>query len=263
MEYEALKPIDYVAMLSAMEAQHAALEAAIPTVRVLVSLSGALVPEGGFVPSQNAGPIARGEVLPGAFHGRSIPAGAMLYLQMVREKQKSGDIAAALLRGGYQTNSSDFKNQVHAALDRATKKKGAEIIKMASAYWGLREWLSPNVRASMESRGTIIPKKGKKAKKRKLPPTAYAESPKPRVDPKPNGSAFAAPEVPAHKEPEADSTEGRILSAIRSYPAKEWTAQEIADVASIGRVQTVHFLAGKLAHREIIRKTEAGTFTVQ
>ena len=142
--------IDYIAMLAAMEAEYAALGAAIPTVRVLASLSGGLVPESGFAPAQHNGPIARGEVLPGAFHGRSIPAGAVLFLQMVREKQKSGEIAAALLRGGYQTNSSDFNNQVHAALDRATKKDGAEIIKMAGAYWGLREWLSPNVRAELD-----------------------------------------------------------------------------------------------------------------
>ena len=37
--------IDYIAMLAAMEAAYAALGAAIPTVRVLASLSGGLVPE--------------------------------------------------------------------------------------------------------------------------------------------------------------------------------------------------------------------------
>jgi hypothetical protein len=257
---EAPRVIDYITMLASMEAQYAALGAAIPTVRVLASLSGGLVPEGGFAPAQHSGPIARGEVLPGAFHGRSIPAGAVLFLQMVREKQKSGEIAAALLRGGYQTNSSDFNNQVHAALDRATKKDGAEIIKMAGAYWGLREWLSPNVRASMASKAVVSTKKTKKTKKRKVQAPARAVE---RVEWKPNESAETAPKESSQKEPETDSNEGRILSAVRSRPTKEWTAQEIADAASIPRVQTVHFLAGKLAHREMIRKTGSGTFTVQ
>jgi hypothetical protein len=251
------KPIDYAGMLAAMEAQYAALGAAIPTMRVLASLSGSFVPEGGFAPNQTSGPIAPGEVLPGAFHGRSIPEGAVLYLRMVRQKQKSGDIAAAILRGGYQTKSSDFNNQVHAALDRASKKEGAEVIKFENAYWGLREWLSPNVRASMASRPTVTPKKVvKRTKKRKASTTPQPEPAKATAE-----TVVAADS--SYKQPEDSSTEGRILSAVRSRPTKEWTAQEIADAASIPRVQTVHFLAGKLAHREMIRKTESGTFTVQ
>ena len=257
---ETPKPIDFAAMLAAMEAQYAALGAAIPTMRVLASLSGSFVPEGGFAPNQTSGPIAAGEVLPGAFHGRSIPEGAVLYLRMVRQKQKSGDIAAALLRGGYQTKSSNFNNQVHAALDRASKNEGAEVIKFENAYWGLREWLSPNVRASMASRPAVIPKKVKRTKKRnKASTTPQPEPVKATAKTKPPVVAADS----SYKQPEGSSTEGRILSAVRSLPTKEWTAQEIADAASIPRVQTVHFLAGKLAHREMIRKTESGTFTVQ
>lgn len=256
------KPIDYASMLAAMEAQYSALGAAIPTMRVLVSLSGAYVSEvgagGGFAQGHNSGPIGPGEVPPGSFHGKSIPEGSVLYLRMVRQKQKSADIAAALLRGGYQTNSSDFNNQVHAALDRASKKEGSEVIKLENAYWGLREWLSPNVRASMDSRPTTAPKKIKKLKKRKTSssPSPAADTLKPESPSKANG----ADRESIYKAPNPDSAEGRIVAAMMQESTKIWTPAEVSDAAGIPRVQTVHFLLGKLAFRNVVLKRPDGTY---
>jgi hypothetical protein len=255
--------------LAMMEAWHAALEDAIPKMRALVSLSGALIPEGavsGF--SQSATLIAPGEVPPGSFHGLSIPAAAVLYLRMVKQKQKASEIARALLRGGIQTTASNFNNQVHAALDRASKKENAEIFKMHGAYWALREWLSASVRASMGSGPTAKGKKGKHPKKRKAsaPVTIEAKfdfsKPKPKPKPRSKTNGAAQGESIAYKAPEPDSTEGRILAAMRRLAPADWSAADIAKEANIPRVQTAHFLLGKLAFRGLVKKTEAGAFRI-
>ena len=232
--------------------------------RALVSLSGAMMPAGVVAAiNQPASLIAPGEVPPGAFHGRSIPEASVLYLRMVKQKQKASEIATALRRGGIETQSSDFNNQVHAALDRASKKKDAEIIKLHGAYWALREWLSASVRASMAS-GAPFKKNNKRTKKRKAPTTieGKVEAPKPKQEPKmrPNGSAHA--ETTTFKAPEAGTTEGRILDAMRKDTTKDWSASEVATAAGIPRVQTAHFLLGKLAFRKLVQKTESGTFRV-
>lgn len=249
-----------------MEAQRAALDVAIPTMRVLVSLSGAYVPEGtGTALNQAPTLIAPGEVPPGSFHGLSIPKAAVLYLRMVKQKQKASEIATALRRGGIESKSSDFKNQVHAILDRASKAANAEIMKLHDAYWALREWMPPNVRASMAA-APPAKKNSKRSKKRKAsgPVTIEGKVEGPKAKPKSSPPTAAAPIQPnGHKVPEPDSTEGRILGAMRHDTTKAWTPQEVATAAGIPRVQTVHFLLGKLAFRNLVQKTEAGSFRLQ
>jgi hypothetical protein len=263
---ETPKPIDYASILAAMEAQRAALEVAIPTMRVLVSLSGAFVSEGMSAPSFNQpNPlIAPGEVPPGSFHAMSIPKAAVLYLRMVKQKQKSSDIATALKRGGIFTQSSDFNNQVHAALDRAAKAENAEILKLHDAYWALREWFPANVRSSMASgppakKGNKKNGKGKKGGKRKpgvtVAPDAKTGTAKPQVEP-------TAPRTQTPKVPEGETTEGRILAAMRTNVEKEWTPAEITAAAGIERAQTAPFLLGKLAARGIVSKTPTGAYKI-
>lgn len=261
---ETPKPIDYASILAAMEAQRAALEAAIPTMRILVSLSGASLPEG-FNPAFNQSPtlIAPGEVPPGSFHAMSIPKAAVLYLRMVKQKQKSSDIATALKRGGIFTQSGDFNNQVHSALDRAAKAENAEVLKLHDAYWALREWFPANVRASMASGPP--PKKGKKNKKRKVAASSMFEArsaakPGGGHTPKVNESDPAQVQVP--KAPEAETTEGRILAAMRKDVKKEWTPAEVTVAAGIPRAQTAPFLLGKLAARGVVSKTTSGAFKI-
>jgi hypothetical protein len=250
--------------LAAMEAWYAALAEALPKMRTLVSLSGALVPEGAIPGFSNQSPtlIAPGEVPPGSFHGQSIPQAAVTYLRMVKQKQKASEIATALRRGGIQTTSSDFNNQVHAALDRASKKKNAEILKMHDAYWGLREWLSASVRASMATGSGAKGKKNTRAKKRKAltPVTIDAKIEMPKPKSKSNGAAHD--QSTSYKAPKPGSTEGRILDAMYAQPTKEWTPSEVASAAAIPRVQTVHFLLGKMAYRDLVSKTENGTYTL-
>jgi hypothetical protein len=262
---ESPKPIDYASMLAAMEAQRAALDAAIPTMRVLASLSGALISEGmgGSAFNQSQTLIAPGEVPPGSFHAMSIPKAAVLYLRMVKQKQKASDIANALKRGGIFTQSSDFNNQVHAALDRAAKAENAEILKLHDAFWALREWFPANVRASMASGPP--PKKNKKNKKRKTAvsatPEIKPETAKPEQERKPQVSNIGT-SVPSPKAPEGETTEGRILAAMRTDIKKEWTPAEITAAARIERAQTAPFLLGKMAFRGLVHKTESGAYKI-
>lgn len=257
--------------LAAMEAYYAALGEAIPTMRALVSLSGAMMPAG-VVSAINhpSSLIAPGEVPPGSFHAMSIPKAAVLYLRMVKQKQKSSDIATALKRGGIFTQSSDFNNQVHAALDRAAKAENAEIMKLHDAYWALREWFPANVRASMAS-GPPAKKgkksgKGKKNGRRKVtaPVTIEGkiEPPKPKDEQKPKTNSADHAQATAGKAPEAEKTEDRILAVMRTDAEREWTAAEITSAAGIGRAQTAPFLLGKMAFRGIVSKTPAGAYKI-
>jgi hypothetical protein len=265
---EAPKPIDYASILAAMEAQRAALEVAIPTMRVLVSLSGVFVPEGMGGPSFNQPTplIAPGEVPPGSFHAMSIPKAAVLYLRMVKQKQKSSDIATALKRGGIFTQSSDFNNQVHAALDRAAKAENAEVMKLHDAYWALREWFPANVRASMAS-GPPAKKgkksgKGKKNGKRKAAVTAEPEVKTEPTKPSKPQVSNAPPQTPAPQIPQRETTESRILAVMLTDIGKEWTAAEITAAAGIERAQTAPFLLGKMAFKGHVLKTESGAYKI-
>ena len=241
--------------LAAMEAWYAALGDAIPKMRALVGLSGALLPEG-TAPSafnQPSAVIAPGEVPPGSFHAMSIPKAAVLYLKMVKQKQKSSDIAIALRRGGIFTKSNDFNNQIHASLDRAAKAENAEILKLHDAYWALREWFPANVRASMSSGAP--PKKSKRNKKRK--PAA------PPTETKPKHHDVPAPiTAVAEKAPEAGNTESRILSAMVKNAAKEWTPAEITAALGLPRAQTAPFLMWKMVFRGMLLKTPSGAFRI-
>jgi hypothetical protein len=249
---ETQKPIDYASILAAMEAQYSALGDAIEKLRVLAGVSGPSLEA-----NSHGGVLSAREVPPGAFHGLSIPKAAVLFLKMLKQKQKSSEIAIALRRGGIETRSKDFPNQVHAALDRALKVKGAELMKLHDAYWGLREWLPANVRASMAATASA-PRKGKNTGRKIRKSSEIKPKPKPKSKSKANGAAQV--KDVAYKAPDPDSTEGRILHAMRQHPAKLWLPDEVSIAAGVPRVQTVHFLLGKMAFRGLVEKTEDGAF---
>lgn len=247
------KTVDFHGVLAAFEAQYAALGEMIAKLRAYIALSGASMSVSVGVESnggQNFGVISPREVPPGAFHGLSIPKAAVMYLKMVKQKQKSTDIAAALKQGGIETQSKNFSNQVHAALDRAASGKNAEVMKLHDAYWGLREWFPASIRANVAANPPAPKKKGKHSKK-----TLKA------AGKKANGKAVPE-EPPAYKAPEAESIEGKILKTMKRDAAKNWTANEVSEAAGIPRVQTVHFLLGKLAFRNLVEKTNEGGFKI-
>lgn len=246
--------VDFSAFLAAAEAQYAALGELIPKLRTFISLSGSSLPSTAMEfangTAQVMGVISPREVPPGAFHGLSIPKAAVMYLKMVKQKQKSTDIASALQRGGIETQSKNFPNQVHAALDRAATGKNAEVMKLHDAFWGLREWFPASIRANVAANPPSPKKKSKNSKKGAKVAARKA-----------NGKV-APQETPAYKEPGAESTEGKILSAMKSNASKDWAPKEVAEAAGIPRVQTVHFLLGKLAFRNLVERNAEGNFRI-
>ncbi|MYC27839.1 MAG: hypothetical protein F4X63_07600 [Nitrospira sp. SB0662_bin_26] len=79
-----------------------------------------------------------GDVASGAFADLTVTEAARAYLDMVKEPQSTAEIAEALVKGGYPTESRNFRNTVRSVLDRHAKTAG-EIVKV-HRNWGLAEW---------------------------------------------------------------------------------------------------------------------------
>jgi hypothetical protein len=207
--------------------------------------------------------LSAGDVPAGVFHGKSIPDAAIFYLKLTKQKQKTADIGTALKKGGIYSKAKPekFNGQLHSQLDRASQKENAELVKLDGAYWALREWFPANVRAGMTSGAAPANKKKKKAGKKR---SGAVHATKPTKTPSQPVAIPVAAAAPApYKVPEKSTTEGRILGAMYLNPAREWTPAEVAVAASIPRVQTVHFLLGKMAYRHLVSKTDAGNYTVK
>src|SRR6266852_4822406 len=109
-----VEQMDYAAIVADLEAKRNALDQTIAAFRAAHAL-GALgqagefpLPPNGLVPSV-FGPstfvpsVTGGEVPAGAFLGKSIPDATKLYLEIVKKKQTSREIAQALHKGGMET----------------------------------------------------------------------------------------------------------------------------------------------------------------
>ena len=79
-----------------------------------------------------------GDVASGAFADLTVTEAAQIYLSTVKDPQSTADIADALKRGGYPTESRNFRNTVRSVLDRHAKTVGT-IVKV-HRNWGLAEW---------------------------------------------------------------------------------------------------------------------------
>jgi len=174
-----------------------------------------------------------GEVPAGAFHGKSIPEAAKLYLSLVKQKKSTREIAEALVKGGMESNSKNFEITVAGGLYRVLKTTG-EIVRVKGA-WGLAEWWPAGVRASQEKA------KGRKTKKSRKQKSA---------------AAAAAPhaESNGHKKPQE-----QIADFLRSNPAKIYTPQEVSQGVGIA-TRTVAPTLGRLAASKLIDKVESGKY---
>jgi len=197
------EPIDYAAILADLENKKAAIEQAIISLRAVLSMGaiGKAMGDGmnmsdSVTMSMTPAGIG-GEVPQGAFLGKSIPEAAKLYLAIIKRKQTSSEIAAALLKGGIESTSKNFKFQVHSILDRA-RKSGAGIVKLDKSHWGLAEWYPASLRGigGAEKR----PARPKRRKiKQTLPPGTLG--PQERIIQFLSGKGFVAPkDVASHTD---------------------------------------------------------------
>ncbi len=224
---------DYTTIIADLEAKKAALDAAIVAFRMAQAM-GALGPTGDYSAPPNllSPSISGGEVPAGAFLGKSIPEASKLYLAIVKSKQTSRDIAAALLKGGIESRSKTFSAQVHSILDRASKT-GSGIVKLDRSHWGLVEWYPVGVRAglSQEKRGTRNKRRKSKA------------------------SANAGKQPPAS----GPGAQERILSFMQG---KGYVSpKDIAERTSL-KIQTTYLLLGKLVNSKKLDKSPDGHYKI-
>jgi hypothetical protein len=147
-----IEKIDYAAIVADLEAKRAALDNAISSLKTVL-ISGALGPSEGtsyvnLAATIVSGAAPSGEIPDGAFHGKSIPEGIRLYLELMRKKQTAREIADGLKKGGMETKSKWFEKIVYATLDRL--KKTREVVKIRSE-WGLPQWYPALMRAGISN----------------------------------------------------------------------------------------------------------------
>ncbi len=242
------QPIDYAAILADLEAKKSALDSAIASVRIAMAAGslGQSSDGAGFAPAASNG--INGEVPAGAFFGKSIPDATKLFLEIVKKKQTSKDIATALLKGGMETASKDFPSIVHSILDRARKGANPSFVKLGT-QWGLAAWY-PNFVP-----GAVKPTKKQPEKKSANPPTRKTAS---------QGTGSKATSAPAQsttaKPHNRNSPLGKeILGVLRSKPGTEFTAHEIAERLKVD-VRKVNLFLGNFVRGGTVEKTTNGKY---
>jgi hypothetical protein len=132
-QFEELK-IDYEAVLVDLEGKRDALEAAIAAVRTIMQMGAHIG-----VAVAGAGRQVDPQNLPNdAFFGLSIGEAAKKYLNIVKRKQSTREIADALEKGGLPHTSTNFLNTVTTMLSRQARTD-SELVKVGRD-WGLAAW---------------------------------------------------------------------------------------------------------------------------
>jgi hypothetical protein len=238
--------LDYAMVLADMEAKRAALDAAIANLRIFLSGAGAGLASS--VPASSGAPIPNGEIPAGVFLGKSIPEAASLYLQIMKRKATSREIADALKKGGMESTSSNFQGIVHAVLDRY-RKAGGEIVKLDRSTWGLASWYPSGVRATVQEKRPIGRKRPKAKAAKKVPGVRGLKSStaSPKSFPEPFPSESLKP----------TGLDDQIEQLLLSDKAKIFSSQEI-----IAKLQTnsgkVNFALGRLEHKKKAERAPGG-----
>lgn len=245
--------MDYAVILANLEAKRAALDATIASIRAAIA-TGVLGQVGDIPPSANGGgglysPMGgSGEIPAGAFLGKSIPDAAKLYLEIVKKKQTSKEIAEALIKGGMESSSRNFQQIVHSILDRTRKANGG-IVKLDRSYWGLVTWYPAGLLRASGSASEKRPALRKKMKKAKAVKAG-------------KGGGVVGPQQSASTQPPAQPTsaagiDARVTNFLRAHDPAGFSAKQVAE-ALAAAVGVVNFAAARLANRGVIRRGDDG-----
>ena len=232
--------LDYGAVLADLKVKRAALDQTIASLESLMS-GGALAINASDSIAGMADSVSLslhgGEVPAGAFHGKSVPEAAKLYLSLVKQKKSTREIAEALVKGGMESNSKNFETTVAGGLYRVFNTTG-EIVRVKGA-WGLAEWWPAGVRAVSQEKA-----KGRKAKK----------SRRQKVVKSTTAAIASHAESNGHKKPQE-----QIVDFLRTNPMKIYTPQEVSQGVGIA-TRTVAPTLGRLAASKRIEKVESGKY---
>ena len=126
----------YRTVLKDLKRRKKVIDAAIAGVTALMGESEAELQA--CLPALPSKTQASRDLASGAFADLTLIEAAQIYLSTVKDPQSTADIADALKRGGYPTESRNFRNTVRSVLDRHAKTVGT-IVKV-HRNWGLAEW---------------------------------------------------------------------------------------------------------------------------
>ncbi len=250
-----VEQIDYAAILADLEGKRNALDATIQSIRMALA-AGTLGQTGDVV--LGAAPSVFGssfgnEVPAGAFLGKSIPDAAKLYLEIVKKKQTSREIAEALQKGGMESHSRNFAQMVHSVLDRA-RKTGSVIVKLDRSHWGLGEWYPASLRTGATGDKRHKGKKGARKSKGGKRAARQAKDAQ-RSLPAPDKSQIDT------EEPKAKASD-RALQFIQAKRNMEHSLEDIARHLGMGKNGT-RLTLGKLVKAGKIRTSAPGMYTAE
>lgn len=246
--------MDYAAFLADLEGKRQALDQTITAMRLALSI-GALGPMSdvppavvnGMLPGNFMVPsISGGEVPNGAFLGLSIPDATKLYLEIIKKKQTSREIADALQKGGMETNSKNFPQMVHSVLDRASKANTG-IVKLDRSHWGLATWYP----ASLRSAGKYQGRGAGRRKVRKARGTGKTQLALKR--------AIISGTV--NTEPVKKKANERAEEYLHSQPLAEHSLESVGHHLGIG-LKGTRLILGKLVKAGKARVSAPGMYTV-
>jgi hypothetical protein len=230
-----------VSFRASIEARIARWQAVLDALALAQELDGA---ELGAVPTPTvSADLGHPIDLPkGAFYGKSVPVCVELYLSAGKVKRTNKEIAAALKKGGVESNAKDFDTVVNGALFGL--KKAGKVLRFDDG-WGLAEWYPAHIRAVTPVAGNGSKKKTPKKGKGKLARKSTAA--KPAVEPTVKAAA-KPPSRPAVKPSE------RIAELLHSNPGMEYGLDTIAQTLGMG-TKFIRLTLGKLVKAGKAEKT--------
>ncbi len=251
------KTLDYAAILADLEAKRGALDNTIAALRnalvhgTLGEIGEIPPPADGIAPTTYSSLSASGgEVPAGAFLGKSIPDATKLYLEIVKKKQTSAEIAEALKKGGMETKSKNFPQMVHSVLDRARKAENPQIVKLDRSHWGLATWYPASLRSAGKYQGRGAGRK--KTRKGKLAGKAAAKS-----------TALAPiwmPPAPNVSQAKGKAHE-RAVEYLQTQPNAEHSLESVGHHLGMG-IKGARLILGKLVKAGKVRMSAPGMYTV-
>ena len=123
-------PTPYDLVIADLEAKRDQINATIEMLRAL-GATGAIALPLPASPQRTPEPEA---ITKDSFFGMTVPDAARKYLNMVKVTKPNAVLCAALLAGGFKTQSSNFSEVV-----RSTLQRNQDFVKV-SGEWGLAEW---------------------------------------------------------------------------------------------------------------------------
>jgi hypothetical protein len=171
-----------------------------------------------------------------------------LYLEIVKKKQTTREIAEALQKGGMEsTSKKNWITIVHAALARA--RKAGALVKVGS-QWGLTGWYPKGViTAQQPDKGAKKSSKATKAKQTKAAAKAKTEQ---------NVAASIAPQkIPIPITRKKGATAERAIQILKSKPGME--PQQLAKQLGLD-VKVKYMLLANLVKSSKAEKMPSGNY---